>query len=47
MLDEGKIIEQGTHKYLMNKKGLYRHLWDMYNYEITETKEELGGGVVC
>ncbi|MBU5485212.1 ABC transporter ATP-binding protein/permease [Clostridium sp. MSJ-11] len=43
VLEEGKIIEQGTHNYLMKKKGLYRHLWDMYDYEITEIKEAAGG----
>ncbi|WP_027626126.1 ABC transporter ATP-binding protein [Clostridium lundense] len=36
VLDEGKIIEQGKHNYLMNKKGLYRHLWDMYDYELAK-----------
>ncbi|SHI72828.1 ATP-binding cassette, subfamily B [Clostridium cavendishii DSM 21758] len=36
VLNEGKIVEQGTHKYLMKKRGLYRHLWDMYDYEILE-----------
>lgn len=36
VLDEGKIIEQGKHNYLMNKKGLYRHLWDMYDYELSK-----------
>lgn len=34
VLEEGKIVEQGDHNYLMNKKGLYRHLWDMYDYEL-------------
>ncbi|MEW9095497.1 MAG: ABC transporter ATP-binding protein [Clostridiaceae bacterium] len=43
VLEEGKIIEQGTHNHLMKKKGLYRHLWDMYDYEITEIKEAAGG----
>lgn len=38
VLDEGKIVEQGTHDYLMNEHGLYRHLWDMYDYEV-ETEE--------
>lgn len=38
VLDEGKIIEQGTHDYLMNKKGLYRHLWDVYDYEVLEER---------
>ncbi|BDR77799.1 ABC transporter permease [Clostridium tetani] len=43
VLDEGKIIEQGKHNYLMNKKGLYKHLWDMYDYEITKTPQVAGG----
>lgn len=38
VLNEGKIVEQGTHNYLMNKKGLYRHLWDMYDYEVLEER---------
>lgn len=38
VLDEGKIIEQGTHHYLMNKNGLYRHLWDMGDYEVLEER---------
>lgn len=42
VLDEGKIIEQGKHNYLMNKKGLYKHLWDMYDYEITKTPQVAG-----
>lgn len=28
VLQDGKIIEQGTHRTLMQKRGLYRHLWD-------------------
>ncbi len=43
VLEEGKIIEQGTHNSLMNERGLYRHLWDMYDYEITEASEVVGG----
>ncbi|PAB60688.1 ABC transporter ATP-binding protein [Anaeromicrobium sediminis] len=38
VLEEGKIVEQGDHNYLMNKNGLYRHLWDMYDYEVAEVK---------
>lgn len=40
VLDEGKIIEQGKHNYLINKKGLYRHLWDMYDYELSKAVGE-------
>ncbi|SKC81125.1 ABC transporter ATP-binding protein [Maledivibacter halophilus] len=35
VLKEGEILEQGTHDFLMRKKGLYRHLWDMYDYDLT------------
>jgi len=38
VLEEGKILEQGTHSSLMKKNGLYRHLWDMYDYEAIESE---------
>ncbi|RDY23309.1 ABC transporter ATP-binding protein [Romboutsia maritimum] len=38
VLNEGKIVEQGNHNYLINKNGLYRHLWDMYDYEVLEER---------
>ncbi|KEI04394.1 ABC transporter ATP-binding protein [Clostridium botulinum] len=41
VLDEGKIIEQGNHSYLMNKKGLYRRLWDMYDREVIDTERRI------
>ena len=27
VLDNGKIVEQGTHRQLLNKNGEYCHLW--------------------
>lgn len=30
VLDQGKIIEYGTHTDLINKKGLYSKMWDDY-----------------
>lgn len=38
VLKEGEIVEQGTHNFLMNKNGLYKHLWNMYDYEIEEVE---------
>ncbi|WP_129597220.1 ABC transporter ATP-binding protein [Anaerophilus nitritogenes] len=38
VLKEGEIVEVGTHDFLMNKKGLYRHLWDLYDYEVLEVE---------
>jgi ABC-type multidrug transport system fused ATPase/permease subunit len=32
ILDQGKVIESGTHNQLMNKKGKY---WELYNIKIT------------
>ena len=29
VMDKGKIIEQGTHKELLEKKGQYYRLWEM------------------
>lgn len=29
VLDEGKVVEQGTHKDLMKKEGLYRRLYSI------------------
>ncbi|WP_025027587.1 ABC transporter ATP-binding protein [Caldalkalibacillus mannanilyticus] len=30
VINEGKLLEQGTHEILMHQDGLYRKLWDLY-----------------
>jgi len=32
VLDEGKIVESGTHNELVSKQGLYRHLYDAQSF---------------
>ena len=41
VMDKGKIIEQGTHKELISKKGKYYNLWEMQqgNFSV-QYKEE-------
>jgi ATP-binding cassette subfamily C protein CydCD len=31
VMDDGRIMEQGTHGELLKRAGLYRHLWDLQN----------------
>jgi ATP-binding cassette subfamily C protein CydCD len=31
VLDQGRIVERGTHDFLVNASGLYRKLWDLQN----------------
>ena len=31
VLDQGRIVERGTHNFLVNASGLYRKLWDLQN----------------
>lgn len=33
VLNEGKTVEQGSHEVLLKNDNLYKHLWDMYEYE--------------
>jgi ATP-binding cassette subfamily B multidrug efflux pump len=38
VLDEGRIVEQGTHEELLNSEGMYRDLYEKQNYsEIIES----------
>ena len=43
VLKDGKIIEEGRHKELLNKEGLYHKMWNNYNqsvkWKITSGKE--------
>ncbi|HEY0173967.1 MAG TPA: hypothetical protein VGB98_23325, partial [Pyrinomonadaceae bacterium] len=38
VLERGKVIEEGTHKKLLSRKGLYASLWRLQN------EDPLGGG---
>ena len=44
VLEDGKIIEQGTHDQLLGENGLYARLWGLQNqagdYTFQSTKEE-------
>lgn len=43
VLEKGKLVEQGTHKELVNENGLYARMWQDYNkavqWKITSDKE--------
>ncbi len=36
VLDKGKVVEQGTHQQLLEKEGLYAHLWTLQQEEESE-----------
>lgn len=37
VIDKGRIAEQGTHKELLNKKGIYNNMWNEYQQSIRWT----------
>ena len=36
VLDKGKVVEQGTHRQLLDQSGLYAHLWELQQEEEKE-----------
>lgn len=36
VLDQGRVVEQGTHAALLAANGLYRHLWDLQRERLAE-----------
>ena len=36
VMDQGQLIEQGTHRELLNKKGLYYNMWQDFTLELTQ-----------
>lgn len=34
VIDQGKIVEEGTHEKLLNKNGVYKNLWDEYQRSV-------------
>lgn len=39
VLDEGEVVEQGTHTALLRKKGVYHHLWQMQSGGFLQEKK--------
>ena len=36
MLEKGRLVEQGGHKELLNKKGTYYEMWNEFTLELTQ-----------
>jgi ATP-binding cassette subfamily B protein len=42
IMDDGQIVDQGTHDELIQRENLYRQIWDMQNQAVPDLPE--GGG---
>lgn len=49
VLEQGEIIEQGTHEQLLDKKGKYYELWELQqgNFSITDEKPYVEEALAC
>lgn len=36
VMDQGQLVEQGTHRELLNKKGIYHSMWQDFTLELTQ-----------
>ena len=36
VMDQGRIVERGTHATLLVQEGLYRKLWDLQNHALID-----------
>ena len=41
VMDNGQIVERGTHGELLAQKGLYHRLWELQNQILTETEQQM------